>query len=41
MMMSNGFGAFFGGIFSGIVIITFHMELGTGIFGFRLRGMPW
>jgi NHS family xanthosine MFS transporter len=42
MMMSNGFGAFFGGIFSGIVIdLLLTMELGTGItFGFRL-GMPW
>jgi hypothetical protein len=40
MMMSNGFGAFFGD-FSGIVIDNFYSwVLGTGIiFGFRLQAM--
>jgi hypothetical protein len=38
--MSNGFGAFFGGIFSEDNYFT-HDGLGTGItFGFRLQGMP-
>jgi NHS family xanthosine MFS transporter len=38
IMMMSGFGAFFGGIFSGIVLITFtHDGVRTGItFGFRL-----
>jgi NHS family xanthosine MFS transporter len=38
------FGAFFGGIFSGIVIDNFFLLDGvqdSAHFNFRLRGMPW
>jgi hypothetical protein len=38
MMMSNGFGAFFGVFSAELLSINFHQGGGTGIiFGFRLR----